>query len=253
VLTALVVDPSPAARRRVGALLTLGGWHVVHAADAGQALRAATTHELDLIVTEVDLPGETGLSLLARLRAAGCSARLLVVTEEPSERIRSAAAGVGALTCLAKPIDPWALIDLLRRRATAPARHLRVVSAVEDSCADSSADSYADGVDGDTMGRLRQMFFTALPHRVALIADHARAGDAMAVAWAAQTLAGASGQLGHAPIAVLCQEIAADARRGVLSRSRLVRLEALSGAAIRGNRTAGRQLVVAERLQATSR
>jgi CheY-like chemotaxis protein len=222
VLTALVVDPSATARRRVGVLLRLGGWHVVEATNADQALLVAATRDLDLIVTEVMLPGETGLSLLARLRQNGCRARLLVVTKAPTERMRVAAARVGALGCLAKPLDPWALIDFLRRRATGPAaqgpaRHLRVIREVEDL---HDAD-----VDADTMDRLQEMYVSALPHRLSMIADGARSGDAMAVAAAAQTLAGASGQLGHPSIAMLCQEIAAEARRGVVSQVRLMELQ----------------------------
>jgi CheY-like chemotaxis protein len=225
VLTALVVDPSAISRRRVGVLLRLGGWHVVEATTADQALLAAATRDLDLIVTEVSLPGETGLSLLSRLRKGGCRARLLVVTKDPTDRIRTAAAGVGALACLAKPIDPRALIDFLRRRATAPAaqgpaRHLRVVREVEDL--------HDEDVDADTMDRLQEMYVSALPHRLSLIADGARTGDAMAVASAAQTLAGASGQLGHPAIATVCQEIAAEARRGVVSQTRLMELQLLS-------------------------
>nr|WP_246324589.1 response regulator [Petropleomorpha daqingensis] len=221
-MTALVVDPSPAARRRVGVLLRLGGWHVVQAADADQALRIAASRDLDLVVTEVDLPGETGLSLLARLRKGGSRARLLVITKNPDERIRAAAAGVGALACLAKPLDPWALIDFLRCRATGPAaqgpvRHLRVIREVEDL--------HDEDVDADTMDRLQEMYVSALPHRLSQIADSARSGDAMAVAAAAQTLAGASGQLGHPAIAMLCQEIAAEARRGVVSQVRLMELQ----------------------------
>lgn len=234
-LTALVVDPSREARRRVGVLLRLGGWHVVEAPDARQALLVAASHELDLVVTEVVLPGETGLSLLARLREDGSRARLLVVTKAPTERIRAAAAGVGALACLAKPLDPWALIDFLRRRATGPAtpvrhRHLRVVREVEDL--------HEEDVDADTMGRLREMYVSALPHRLSLIADGARSGDAMAVASAAQTLAGASGQLGHPQIASVCEDIAAEARRGVVSQPRLMELQLLSLRATRRSRAA---------------
>jgi CheY-like chemotaxis protein len=228
VLTALVVDPSATARRRVGVLLRLGGWHVVEATNADQALLVAATRDLDLIVTEVMLPGETGLSLLARLRKNGCRARLLMVTKDPTERIRAAASGVGALACLAKPLDPWALIDFLRRRAAAPARHLRVVREVEDL--------HQDDVDADTMDRLQEMYVSALPHRLSLIADGARTGDAIAVASAAQTLAGASGQLGHPAIATVCQEIAAEARRGVVSQIRLMELQELSLKATRTNR-----------------
>jgi len=220
VLSALVVDPSPAARRRVGALLRLGGWDVLEAADAPAALRRAAGHDLDLVVTEVALPGETGLALLARLRAAGSRARFLVVTATPTEPVRHAAAGAGALACLTKPVDPRALVDLLRRRAAPPAgrRHLRVVRDVEE----------APAIDAATMDRLRGMYVRALPQRLAVIADAVRAADPMAVAAAAQTLAGASGQLGHPQIARTCEDIAAEARRGGIDRDRLRELLALS-------------------------
>ena len=43
----------------------------------------------------------------------------------------------------------------------------------------------------------------------------------------AQTLAGTSGQLGHPEVASVCQDIARDARRGILAHSRIVQLQAL--------------------------
>ncbi|WP_448624886.1 response regulator [Geodermatophilus sp. URMC 64] len=234
-LTALVVDPSRNARHRVGVLLRLGGWQVVEAAGSRDALRAAAGHDLDLVVTEAVLRGESGLALLAELRRSGSRARFLVVTANPTQRIRTAAASVGALGCLAKPIDPRALIDFLRSRiagSAAPARprHLRVVREVEDL--------HQADIDADTMDRLQEMYVSALPHRLSLITDGARSGDAMAVASAAQTLAGASGQLGHPEIATVCQDIAAEARRGVVTQSRLMELQLLSLRATSGSRSA---------------
>jgi CheY-like chemotaxis protein len=222
VLTALVVDPSLASRRRIGTLLRLGGWQVLEATTSRQAQRAAAGRDLDLVVTEVALRGETGLVLLTRLRAAGSRARFLVVTADPTDRVRSAAASVGAMACLAKPIDPRTVLGFLAQRVPAPrARHLRVVRDVEDV---PDADPE---VDAATLGRLQEMFLSALPHRLARIADGARAGDAIAVASAAQTLAGAGAQLGHPRITAVCQEIAADARRGVVAPHRLVDLQVL--------------------------
>jgi CheY-like chemotaxis protein len=226
VLTALVVDPSLASRRRIGTLLRLGGWHVLEATSSRQAQRAAAGRDLDLVVTEVALRGETGLALLTRLRVSGSRARFLVVTTEPTDRIRSAAAAVGAMACLAKPIDPRTVLGFLAGRVAAPApraRHLRVVRDAEDV---PDADGDAD-VDAATLDRLQEMFLSALPHRLALITDGARAGDAIAVATAAQTLGGTGAQLGHPRIAAVCQEIAADARRGVVMQSRLVDLQLL--------------------------
>jgi CheY-like chemotaxis protein len=235
VLTALVVDPSLASRRRIGTLLRLGGWQVLEATTSRQAQRAAAGRDLDLVVTEVALRGETGLALLARLRVAGSRARFLVVTAEPTDRVRSAAASVGALACLAKPIDPRTVIGFLAQRVQAPApraRHLRVVRDVED-VPDADAD-----VDTATLDRLQEMFLSALPHRLALIADGARSGDAIAVAAAAQTLAGAGAQLGHPRITAVCQEIAADARRGVVAQSRLMDLQLLCLRAVQDSRPA---------------
>jgi CheY-like chemotaxis protein len=232
VLTALVVDPSLASRRRIGTLLRLGGWHVLEATSSRQAQRAAAGRDLDLVVTEVALRGETGLALLTRLRVAGSRARFLVVTAEPTDRVRSAAASVGAMACLAKPIDPRTVIGFLAQRVQAPApraRHLRVVRDVEDV---PDADAEVDAV---TLSRLQEMFLGALPHRLSLIADGARAGDAIAVASAAQTLAGAGAQLGHPRITAVCQEIAADARRGVVAQNRLMDLQELCLRAVQGD------------------
>ena len=155
--------------------------------------------------------------------------RFLVVTADPTPHLRAAAASAGALACLAKPIDPWALVDFLRHRTAptrAPQRHLRAVLDVEDLHVEDLhvEDLHQDDVDPDTMNRLQQMYASALPHRLSMITDAARAGNAIAVASAAQTLAGASGQLGHREIASVCQRIASDARRGIVTGHRLRKL-----------------------------
>ena len=62
------------------------------------------------------------------------------------------------------------------------------------------------------------------------IEPHPRQGNGPALASAAYTLAGTSGQLGHPEVASLCHAIAADARRGVLAHARVQHLHALVGA-----------------------
>ena len=71
---------------------------------------------------------------------------------------------------------------------------------------------------------------SALPARVSAIDTSTREGDGPAVASAAYTLAGTSGQLGHPEVASICQAIAADARRGILAHDRVQHLHALIGA-----------------------
>ena len=63
-------------------------------------------------------------------------------------------------------------------------------------------------VDADLDERLQEIYATTLPSRLTAIASGARSGDPVAVASAALTLAGTSGQLGYPEVASLCQEIA---------------------------------------------
>jgi CheY-like chemotaxis protein len=238
VLTALVVDDQSDARRRVAGLLRLGGWHVLEATSADDALRQAATEDPDLVVTDVSMPGQSGPTLLRRLRHNGSRARFLVVTADPTPAVRAEAAAAGALATLAKPVDARVLLDFLRSRTAGPAARENAPSSQspaevvddgdvhDDGLDDDGPDD--DGLDDDLMDRLRAMYADALPARLSAITAGTRAGDTVAVASAAHTLAGTSGQLGHPEVADVCRAIAADARRGVLAHSRLVQLRALA-------------------------
>jgi len=223
VLTALVVDADALARRRVIGLLRLGGWQVQEAADVPAALRAAAATAFDLVVTDTSVGGQDGLELLRRLRRDGSQARFLVVTSTPSPVTSAAAAAVGAWACLTKPVDAGILLDFLRSRTTGPA-------AQGESHEIHEVDDLHDvDIEDDLMDRLQEMYVSALPGRLSAIAVHTRQGNSPAVASAAYTLAGTSGQLGHPEVASLCQAIAADARRGVLAHARVQHLHALAG------------------------
>lgn len=222
-LTALVVDADALARRRVIGFLRLGGWEVQEAADIRTALHLAAATPFDQVVTDVTVAGEDGLELLRQLRRDGSRARFLVVTAEPSPATSAEAAAAGAWACLTKPVAPDALLDFLRSRTTGPAAQgdryeIRDVDDLHD-----------DDIGDDLMDRLQEMYVTALPGRLSAIDMHTRQGNSPAVASAAYTLAGTSGQLGHPEVASICQAIAADARRGVLAHSRVQHLHALAG------------------------
>jgi len=223
VLTALVIDASPAARRQVTGLLELAGWGVHEAADAEDARWLSTATRPDLVVTAAGVPGaESGAALLRELRRAGSTARFLVVTPEPTDAQRAAAATAGALACLAAPVDASLLLDLVRNRTAAlepaPARDMVDVEDLHDA-----------DLDADLMERLQGMYDDALPTRFSAIDRGVQAGDPRAVADAAHTLAGTSGQLGHPEVADVCQAIAADARRGIMAHSLVSRLAGLAG------------------------
>jgi DNA-binding NtrC family response regulator len=223
VLTALVVDADTLARRRVIGLLRLGGWDVQETSEVATALRMAAATSYDLVVTDVTVAGEDGLELLRRLRRDGSRARFLAMADRPSPATTAEAAATGAWACLSKPVDHDALLDFLRSRTTGPAAqgNRYEIHEVEDR--------HEVDIEDALMDRLQEIYVTALPGRVSAIDVHTRAGDGPAVASAAYTLAGTSGQLGHPEVASICQAIAADARRGVLAHSRVQHLQALAG------------------------
>jgi DNA-binding response OmpR family regulator len=222
VLTALVVDDEPEARRRVAGLLRLGGWQVREAANAEDALRQSAVADFDLVVTDVSMPGENGPAMLRRMRHNGSRARFLVVTSDPTDAVRAASLTAGAMACLAKPVEARILLDFLRSRTTGPAAQDDLTSVHEWD------DLHDEDLDAELMDRLHEMYRRALPGRLSAIATGTRSGDAPAVVSAAHTLAGTSGQLGHPEVASVCRAIAADARRGVMAHARVVRLQELA-------------------------
>jgi DNA-binding response OmpR family regulator len=65
----LVVEDDPeAALFAVYVLVNRGGFEVTHTADPAAALRLAAAEHWDLLLTDQDLPGMTGLELLGALR-----------------------------------------------------------------------------------------------------------------------------------------------------------------------------------------
>ena len=217
-LTALVVHADTAVRDQVADLLCLSGWDVQHAAGPEDAVRLALVTDVDLVVTDTELSGASGLEMLRRIRRNGSRARFVVLTADPTDEDRAAAAAAGALVTLAQPVTARSLLDFLRGRTTVAAPG-----------GDTGGPGDAELVDAELMTRLQGIYADALPTRLSAIDWHTRAGDATAVAFAAHTLAGTSGQLGHPEVASLCREIAADARRGVLAHSRVARLQELAG------------------------
>jgi DNA-binding NarL/FixJ family response regulator len=229
VLTAVVVDDEPSARRHVADLLELSGWQVHEAAGVGAALSATEALDPDLIVTEY--LGGAGPALLRRLRASGSEARFVIIADDVTDAVRTEAVEAGALAVLAKPLGPRLLLDFLCSRTTglaAQENNPESRSEMRMTEIRDVDDLHDDDVDADLMDRLQEMYVNALPGRLSAITTGARAGDAVALASAASTLAGTSGQLGHPEVASVCRAIAADARRGILAHARLVELRALA-------------------------
>src|SRR5262249_51633090 len=101
-LRVLIVDDSGAARAHVRSVLTnLGGRHFVAAADGDEAVQILQNQEVDLVVTDYNMPRMNGLELVnfIRQRSARRSVPIIMVTTEtdPAKLTAVRQAGVSGI------------------------------------------------------------------------------------------------------------------------------------------------------------
>jgi two-component system phosphate regulon response regulator OmpR len=120
----LVVDDDARLRALLQRYLTEEGFRVTAAADAASARRALAAMTFDLVVLDVMMPGESGLTLTESLRAEGNAVPILMLTARGAPEDRIAGFEHGVDDYLAKPFDPRELVLRIRtilRRAAPPA------------------------------------------------------------------------------------------------------------------------------------
>jgi CheY-like chemotaxis protein len=108
----LVEDDQEAAYFAVHVLTTMGQFDVTHTADPRVALDRARSEPWDLVLTDLDLPGMTGLELLTALRRAAPALPVAVITAGAALGPGSEAARRQADAFLQKPVPPAQLVAL---------------------------------------------------------------------------------------------------------------------------------------------
>ena len=128
----LVVDDDDRIRELIKRYLAREGFRVTTAADAGAARRMLELFDVDLLVLDVMMPGESGFELTHWLRGQpGAKGRtpvlILTARDQPTDRIEGLS--LGADDYLAKPFEPQELVlrigAILRRtgaQSSAPKR-----------------------------------------------------------------------------------------------------------------------------------
>ncbi len=116
----LIVEDDERAATAIAESLRQQGHEVVAAADGNSGLKRASTERFDLLVVDRMLPELDGLSLVRRLRRAGRSAPVLMLTALGSVEDRVDGLEGGADDYLIKPFAPMELIA----RVNALARRL---------------------------------------------------------------------------------------------------------------------------------
>ncbi|MCT0216365.1 response regulator [Synechococcus sp. CS-1330] len=120
-----VVDDDPELRSMVGTYLIDQGYDVRCLADGAQLMARLAGQRPDLVVLDLMLPGDDGLTLLRRLRDGGDDLPVVMLTAKGDAVDRIIGLEQGADDYLAKPFLPRELTArieaVLRRRVTLPA------------------------------------------------------------------------------------------------------------------------------------
>lgn len=108
----LVIDDSPSIRRMVAMTLGAAGYSVTEADDGKTGLMRATDSRFDMIITDQNMPGMTGLEFIKAFRSdpSNRGVPILFLSTDTDGDLKNAARDAGALGWLAKPFEPPRLL-----------------------------------------------------------------------------------------------------------------------------------------------
>lgn len=116
----LVVEDEPALRETLRSQLSGAGFTVDTASDGAEGLFAGSEYPIDVAIIDLGLPNIPGLELIRRLRAAGKTFPILVLTARDRWEDKVEGLQAGADDYVAKPFhfeEVHARVQALMRRA----------------------------------------------------------------------------------------------------------------------------------------
>lgn len=113
-ISVLVVDDEIDIRLMLEDYLTIQGYAVRTAESGAELDRRLAEGPAELVVLDVNMPGEDGFAIAARLRAAGNRAGILMLTAAGTVANRVTGFGAGADDYIVKPFEPRELLARLR-------------------------------------------------------------------------------------------------------------------------------------------
>jgi len=107
-----VVEDDDEVRESIASFFRSAGIEVVAYRAAEELLSSNNLAEADFIISDLHMPGLSGLDLLREVRRRGMDVPLVIMTAFATDEARAVADELGVSAFLCKPVDPE---DLLRR------------------------------------------------------------------------------------------------------------------------------------------
>ncbi len=147
--TVLVVDDKEMLRDSVGATLQRAGFEVLSAPDAAAALETIARRRPDAVVTDLRMPGMTGIELVERARDIDDTLPFVVMTAYGAVDTAVQAIKAGAFDYITKPFEGDELLIAVKR-AMAHGQVLRENAVLRAGVAPSFGGSPTGGAPGPT-------------------------------------------------------------------------------------------------------
>ena len=109
-----IVDDDALMRAALHGLLKSAGLLAQAFASAEEFLRSGHQHDTACLITDIRMPGMSGLELQAQLNADHCKIPTIFITAHSDAKMRMQAMRAGAVEFLAKPFDDEALLESVR-------------------------------------------------------------------------------------------------------------------------------------------
>jgi FixJ family two-component response regulator len=108
-----IVDDDELIRESTKGLLKSLGYQAAAFASAEEFLQSGSVYDTSCLITDVQMPGLSGIDLERRLVEQGIHLPTIFITAFPEERLRARAMAAGAVGYLGKPFSEESLLKCL--------------------------------------------------------------------------------------------------------------------------------------------
>ncbi len=113
----LVIDDSPSMRKMVNFTLSNGGHDVTEAENGDSGILQAKSDQFDLVMTDMNMPGISGIEVTTQLRAMPNYKfiPILLLTTESANSTKNEGRKAGATGWIVKPFHPETLLNTVKK------------------------------------------------------------------------------------------------------------------------------------------
>src|SRR5438045_7613772 len=113
----LVVEDDPDSRDAIVRVLQTAGYKVAETDYAEKALETISRQNIDILITDLRLPGMDGIELLKGAKSAAADIEVILITGHATIDLAVEALRQGAYDFIAKPVRKQALLRTVERAA----------------------------------------------------------------------------------------------------------------------------------------